>query len=178
LHVADAGHEGTQRHALMAASQACPVGHRRPVPHDAPAPQGLGMVVPQVTPSGDGALAQVSEHTHAPAVQLCVEVQTVPQAPQLVVSLAVSTHTPLHEVVPEGHRQRPVEHDVPAGQRVPQAPQLFESVAVFTQVVPQVTLPAGHVHAPAVHTCEGPQVTPQAPQLLASTAVLAQRPEQ
>ncbi len=176
--MADAGHEGTQRHALMAASQACPVGQRRPTPHEAPAPQGLGMVVPHVTPSGDGALAQVSEHTHAPAVQLCVEVQTVLHAPQLLRSVAVLTHVVPQRVRPVGHAQRPAVQVVPAGQRVPQAPQLFESVAVFTQVVPQVTLPAGQVHAPAVHTCEGPHVTPHAPQLLASLEVSEQRPEQ
>ncbi len=100
-------------------------------------PQGLGIAVPQATVSGDGALEQVRVHTHAPAVQVCVVVQTREHPPQLLRSVAVLTQAPPQNVSPAGHTQRPAEQVVPDGQRFPQAPQLFESVAVLTQVVLQ-----------------------------------------
>jgi hypothetical protein len=137
LHVAAAGHAGTQRQVLLIASQAWPAGQRRPVPQEAPTPQGLGIAAPHATASADGALAQVSVHTQAPAVQLCVAAHTVAQLPQWLRSVAVLTHVVPQSVRPAGHAQRPAAQVVPAGQRVPQAPQLLESVAVLTHAVLQ-----------------------------------------
>jgi hypothetical protein len=71
----------------------------------------------------------------APAAQLCVAPQKIPQPPQLSPSVFVSVHRPLH-------RDRPVPHEQalftqvwpePARQRVLQPPQLFKSVVVSTQ---------------------------------------------
>jgi hypothetical protein len=44
---------------------------------------------------------------HTPAVQAAPPPQTVPQAPQLVVLVFVSTHTPLHCVSPVGQAHAP-----------------------------------------------------------------------
>ncbi len=137
MQVAPGGHAGTHWQLAVVALHAWPVGHRRPVPHEGPVPQGLGMAVPHATASGDGAVAQVSVHTHAPDVQLCVDEHTVPQRPQLLRSVAVLTHVEPQSVRPVGHTQRPAEHEVPEGQRLPHAPQLFASVEVFTQAEPQ-----------------------------------------
>ncbi len=79
----------------------------------------------------------MSVHTQVPAVQVCVEVHTRAQPPQLLRSVAVLTQAPAQNVRPVGHTQRPAEQVVPVGQRLPQEPQLFESVAVLTQVVEQ-----------------------------------------
>jgi hypothetical protein len=59
----------------------------------------------------------------------------LPQAPQLVLSLAVLTQSPLHSVSPETQlvEQVPAEQAWPVGQRFPQVPQLALSVDVFVQ---------------------------------------------
>ena len=174
MHVADEGHDDTQRQLLVVASHAWPVGQRRPVPHDAPDPQGFGIIVPQVTASGDGALAQVSEHAQAPATQLCAEEHAVPQPPQLPRSVAVLTHAPLHSVRPLGHTQRPPAHVVLEGQRLPQAPQLALSLAVSTHAPLHDVVPDGHTQRPPLHPVPEGQRVPQAPQLFESVEVLTQ----
>jgi hypothetical protein len=60
----------------------------------------------------------------------------LPQAPQLLASLLVSTHTPLHKVWPSPQPHMPAVQTWPPGQTFPQAPQLLGSLLVSTQVSP------------------------------------------
>ena len=76
---------------------------------------------------------------HVPATHnvLVPVLQVVPQAPQLVVLVFVSTHCPLHVTCPVGHAQTPAVQTSPArhwcrAAVVVQAPQLAASVAVST----------------------------------------------
>jgi hypothetical protein len=99
---------------------------------------------------------------------------TVPQAPQLLLSVAVFTHAPPHEVVPAGQAQAPAAQLVPPVQALPQAPQLALSVDVSTQAPPQAVVPAGQVHTPATQDLPPVQALPQAPQLALSVDVFTQ----
>jgi hypothetical protein len=60
---------------------------------------------------------------------------TWPHVPQLLTSVAVFTHVPLHAVWLAGHEvtQTPLVHVVPVVQTTPHAPQLFGSVDVLMQ---------------------------------------------
>ena len=82
---------------------------------------------------------------------------TLPQVPQLVVSLAVSVQRPLQTVNVAGQptgAQAPVVQRWPDGQAFPQAPQWALLVARSTQALPQVVCPVGHNsrHAPESQT--------------------------
>jgi hypothetical protein len=69
--------------------------------------------------------------------------QTLPQAPQLLLSQQVATHVPLQIVSPSaqqsplGHPQMPSKQVSPAGQTLPQAPQCWLLQHVSTQTPPQ-----------------------------------------
>jgi hypothetical protein len=78
--------------------------------------------------------------------------QTVPQAPQLVLSACVSVQKEPHSTSGGGHglagTQAPAVHVRPAGQASPHAPQLVGSLCVSTQAGPHCTNGAGHMLAP------------------------------
>ena len=63
--------------------------------------------------------------------------QTLAQAPQFELSVAVFTQRPAQSVVPVGHAQRPAVQTCPARQTVPQPPQFEVSDAVLMQRPPQ-----------------------------------------
>jgi len=71
---------------------------------------------------------------------------TVPQTPQFVGSVVVSTQAPPQSVVPPTQfaPQLPLEHTWPPGQMVPHMPQLLESICVLTQAVPHSVVPPAH----------------------------------
>jgi hypothetical protein len=60
--------------------------------------------------------------------------QTVPQAPQLEVSFLVSTHEPLHAVVPppQSTAQTPALQTEPVAHTLAHAPQFFASDTLST----------------------------------------------
>src|ERR1019366_9436519 len=96
--------------------------------------------------------------TQAPALHVDVPLfgvpQTLPQAPQLFVSLLVYTHPPLQAVYPplQISRQAPEMHGlVPlfaVPQPSPQAPRLETSVDKLTHVPLQLTRGTLHPHTP------------------------------
>ncbi len=95
----------------------------------------------------------------------------VPQPPQLLGSVWVSTHAPLQSVVPLGHAQVPLEQVAPVGHAVPQAPQLCGSLASVTQALPHKVCPAGHVmlmQCPDLHVFPEAHAWWQEPQWWAS----------
>ncbi len=110
--------------------------------------------------------------------------QTVPQAPQLDVSVCVSTQEPLQSVV--GAEQlvvhAPAAHTWFAPHAAPQAPQLFLSVCVSTHAPLQYVYPALHVswHWPteqvALPLGGGLQACPQVPQFWVSDDTLLHAP--
>jgi hypothetical protein len=67
--------------------------------------------------------------SHFPSKQVSPPLQTLPQAPQLLLSQQVATHIPLQIVSPSaqqrplGHPQMPSKQVSPGGQTFPQAPQ-------------------------------------------------------
>lgn len=63
--------------------------------------------------------------------------QTIPQAPQLLLSLVVLTQRPPQSVCPETQPQRPAVHTWPVRQTIPQAPQLDASLDGMTQRLEQ-----------------------------------------
>jgi len=81
--------------------------------------------------------------------------QTLPHAPQLLMSLSVSTHWPAQGVYPGG-QQAPLVHWEPLGQTWPQPPQLLVSDCVLTQPPGQRVWPPGQqpvsLQAPAQQT--------------------------
>jgi len=74
--------------------------------------------------------------------------QTVPQVPQLLLSLAVVTQLPLQKVRPEGQVHMPLVQLRPPEHTVPQVPQLLLSLAVVRQVPLQSVCPLGQLHTP------------------------------
>lgn len=109
--------------------------------------------------------------------------QTLPQVPQLVVSLAVSVQTPLQTVKVAGHptgTQAPAVQRWPDGHALPQVPQWALLVARSAQALPHIICEAGHIsrHDPLSQTWPTAQRLPQAPQLRSSLAVSVHvRPE-
>jgi hypothetical protein len=96
-------------------------------------------------------------HTHMPIAQVVPRAQTVPQAPQLAVSLVVSTHAPLHVVRPivQVIVHTPDEHTWPMAQAVPQAPQWAGLDCRSTHASPQRTSVPMHGAGPASTTSGG-----------------------
>ncbi|MFO0605277.1 MAG: hypothetical protein U0324_19010 [Polyangiales bacterium] len=66
---------------------------------------------------------------HEPLEQRVPAPQTVPQPPQLLLSVAVLTHVPLHDTWPVGQAQAPTTQSWPPVHTRPQAPQLLLSAA-------------------------------------------------
>jgi len=103
------------------------------------------------------------------------ELQVVPQAPQFVLLLRVSTHATPQRVssMEQFARHSPATQPVPAPQAAPQAPQLALSVWAFTHVVPQRVVPAaqGARQLPLMQLVPAPQTVPQVPQLALSVWV-------
>jgi hypothetical protein len=63
---------------------------------------------------------------------------TWPQAPQLEVSVLVSTHEVPHAVLLQAAPQMPSWQTLPIAQVLPQAPQFCASVSVSTQSLPHL----------------------------------------
>ena len=63
-------------------------------------------------------------------------------------------------MVPPGHAQAPVTHEVPVGHALPQVPQLALSVLRLTQRPAQSVVPVGHAQRPAAHTWPVVQTLP------------------
>jgi hypothetical protein len=102
---------------------------------------------------------------HVLAEHVAPTAQALPQAPQLLALVVVSTHCPLHSVCPVGHAQLPLPQVCPLAQTLPQAPQLLASLLVFTQALPQKVCPAVvQAHAPLTQERPPPQTVPQVPQ--------------
>jgi len=113
----------------------------------------------------------------------CPVAQRIPQPPQLLPSLAVSTHVP-----PQFWRgklqiaHRPPEHAEPAPHTRPQAPQLFGSVRRSTQVPLHNACPGlplhTWVHRLDEHVLPVPHAMPQPPQLFGSVVMSTHAPLQ
>jgi hypothetical protein len=119
---------------------------------------------------------------HTPALQPTeLAPHALPQAPQLLRSLAVFTHEPLQSVWNGRHMRR---HMPPlqtwlALQVTPQPPQFWPSLRVLTQApLHEVRLGLAQLHAPLTHAPPVPHDTPHAPQSLGLVWVLAQVPLQ
>src|SRR4051812_15048417 len=101
--------------------------------------------------------------------------QMLPQAPQLLLSVAGSTHAPPQGISPTRQTIMPPHlpwaHACPLGHTTPHAPQLFGSLASTTHIPLHMTCPRpGHGPPPPLHTpftqaTPLPQALPQAPQL-------------
>jgi hypothetical protein len=95
-------------------------------------------------------VANVTGRAVAQALATQTPLHTVPQAPQLNLSVLVSAQMPPHAVSPCGQvwMHEPPEHTAlpPAGdwQDVPQEPQLPGSPLVSTQLLPQYVYPVAH----------------------------------
>ena len=80
---------------------------------------------------------------HTPATHACPVPQTLPHAPQLVMSVETFTHVPLQLTVEGGQllpaTHKPATHDCPVAHIFPHVPQLVMSVDTFTHVPLQLT---------------------------------------
>lgn len=78
----------------------------------------------------------------------------VPQAPQFVALVSVSTQPAPQSCCPVGHSHIPPAHERPAPQALPQLPQFVTLVIVFTQEPLQFSSPSAQVseHAPSEQT--------------------------
>ncbi len=120
---------------------------------------------------------------HAPDEQVDVGGHAMPQPPQLLLSLAMSTQAPLQLRWFGGQfvTHVPAAHTCPPTQALPQRPQFVGSLNVSTQRSPQRLCPIGHGarrHAPISQVVPGPHTTPHAPQLPGSLRMSRQTPEQ
>jgi hypothetical protein len=96
-----------------------------------------------------GGPQEVPPQPQSPPLQVSPDGQTLPQLPQLLASVWVSTHLLSQQLFGGPQEAEPQPHAPalqasPGGQALPQAPQLFTSVWVFTHVLLQQTL--GEVH--------------------------------
>src|SRR5262245_4009596 len=106
------------------------------------------------------------------ALPLVGGVQVSPQPPQFVVSLSVSTHTPLQFVSPEPHSlvHSPSVQTSSSAHATSQLPQYEGLVSVSTQAPSQATKPSLQLkpHTPSSHVASPPagasHAFPQAPQ--------------
>jgi hypothetical protein len=147
------------------------------MPHE---PQLFGSVVtstqlaPQsVWPAGHAATQAPIEHTWSAP-------QTLLQAPQLLTSVLVSTHTPLQLVCGLAQPQVPPRHVVPLAHTIPHDPQFELSDFKSTHDAAHALRPVPHIasHLPALHTCIAVHAVPHAPQLFGSFAVSTHDPLQ
>jgi hypothetical protein len=146
-------------------------------PHPPAAPQYWLLLVGSTQLPLQSTRPGVQVTAQTPTLHTCPAVHLVPQAPQFVLSVFVSTHVPVppvgvHSVRPfwQVSEHLPPPHTVPAAQSVPQAPQFALSELVFTHDWPQSVEPGPHavVHWPPLHTCVEVHAVPQAPQLFES----------
>jgi hypothetical protein len=101
-----------------------------------------------------------------------------PQKPQLLGSVAVSTHCPLQSSLVSGQAHCPMTHSLPPVQTLPHAPQLLGSLAVSTHVPLHEVCPVGQptTHWLSSHFWPGAQAWPQLPQFAASVRRSVQTP--
>ena len=115
-----------------------------------------------------------------PATQLGADAPQVrPQAPQLAVSVATSTHAAPQAVLPAGHAHVPALQTPPVGQTTPQVPQLFTSVCELLHVPLQYR--SDDVHSrqePVLQPWPDGHTRPQAPQLFTSVSTETHAPPQ
>lgn len=100
--------------------------------------------------------------THWPLEQKAPAGQEEPQAPQLLASLPVSTHWPLHSLSGALQLQLPAMQSSSPPQTVPHAPQLRRSEVMSRHRPLQNDWPLGHVceHEPPWHTAPAAQARP------------------
>ena len=122
-----------------------PLTHETPpgqtVPHDPQFRLSVAVFVHAVMdPKGVFVVHEVSlplHMLHAPLTQLSMlGGQTFPQAPQLLESVCVSVHVPLHTVSPVEQVQLPPLHVAPAPHWLLHLPQLLLSACTSTQELP------------------------------------------
>jgi hypothetical protein len=117
-----------------------------------------------------------------PPLHVSVAPHTLPQRPQLFVSVSVSMQAPPQAVCPAGQSgtQVLIEQRSRAAQARPQAPQLVMLEVVSTHAPPQRIWPAaqGALQVPALQVSPAAQARPQAPQFAMSACVSTQVPAQ
>src|SRR5262245_60354219 len=119
-------------------------------------------------------------HVHMPLAQMVPPVQLIPQEPQLVGSLPVSTQAPAQSVNPG---PQIVVHDPElqnsvGAQIVSHAPQFVGSLNGSTQTPPHRSIEVGHVQTPALQKVPPVQARPQALQFDESLKRSTQAPAQ
>jgi hypothetical protein len=113
-------------------------------------------------------------------VQLAPAAHWLPQLPQFVLLVEVSTQRPLQSVCPvaQPEAQLPPTHWLPGPQRLPHAPQLRGSVEGSVHCEPHSVVPAEHAHAPLTHAEPVGQEVLQLPQSNGSLVRSTQAPLQ
>ena len=179
VHVGAGGHETLSQR---------PIVQTKPDPQEVPQEPQFEAVLseasqplpsmPSQLPKPDAQAAPQVPATHAGA-PLVTDAQTVPQVPQLVALVCVSTQVPEHDVSPveQGGAQVPLTQTRPEAQVRPQAPQFEASVVSETQAAPHTVCPAGQLtQLPLVQSCVEVHARPQAPQLVALVLVFTSQP--
>jgi hypothetical protein len=104
-----------------------------------------------------------------PAWHVVPPLHTVPQTPQLALSVCRSTQDTPHAASPAPHVSwhMPATHCWLPAHCTPQPPQLFGSVCVFAHPAPHADSPAGQLQAPAEQLSPARHAFPHAPQSFA-----------
>ncbi len=113
----------------------------------------------------------VLPHAHFPSVHVSPPAQTLPHAPQLLVSVMTSTHpAPLQQTLPVMHAepsrqvQAPFAHASPETlQLVPQPPQFFGSAVTAMQAPPQQASPSAQIVLPQRASAMASATSPSVP---------------
>jgi hypothetical protein len=115
----------------------------------------------------------VAGHTQALLTQEAPLGHCMPQFPQLLMSVVVSTQMPEHILSVLWHGTQVLfEHRCPVGQAFPQPPQLPWSLATSTHTpLHAVDCAAGHLQAPAVHIAPRGHAVAHDPQCNGSVCV-------
>ena len=174
--------------AAAVARQTKPGGQQM-LPHMTwPAGHGLTQApFTQFVPAGQQTLPQMARPSghvlvQTPLSQCVPDGQTVPQAPQLALSVLILTQTGAnvpHRTVPLGQPHLPSTQSWPAGQIVPHAPQFALSWLRLPQTVPHNVCPLGQPPQwPWTQCSPRRQRWPQLPQLRTSLARLVHLPWQ
>ena len=108
-----------------------------------------------------------------PLQQVVVPMQTLPQAPQFMLSEPLTAmHAPLHSTSPAfGHLQTPARQVDGASHTVPQAPQLAASVLVSMHMPSHILPPSAQPHDPETQVSGSAHATPHFPQFALSNMV-------
>ena len=115
---------------------------------------------------------------HIPLLQVLSGGQVFPHVPQLYLSLLESTHVPLQNARPTGHKHIPLKQLLPRGQIFPHDPQLFKSKLVSVHVPLQRNIPTIQEQFPLTQAVPSGQAFPHEPQFSRSTLVSIQVPLQ